>query len=60
MDFSSVAQKIVFCTHVQALVREQKTRSASQKILRFFRSLLALNRFISTKMSNDFEIQAVQ
>lgn len=51
---------IVFCTHIQASVREQTTRSASLEFLWSFRSLLALNRFISTKLSNDFEIQALK
>lgn len=50
----------IFCTHVQALVREQTTRSASLKFLCSFWSLLVLNRFISTKLSNDFEIQALK
>lgn len=57
---SGLCTNIIFCTHVQALVREQKTRSAFLKFLCSFRSLLVLNRFILTKLSNEFEIRALK
>lgn len=59
MYISNVCTHVVFCNCVQPLVREKTAQSASLKFLCSFRFLLVLNRFVSTKLPNNFEIQAL-